>query len=394
MAQASELKPVVAVPGRPLYLAVKDTVRAAIDAGQFEPGDQLPSTKALSERLNVSLVTVHRALHELVSSGVLRRGQGRGTFVHEEYLERQTTARGLRLGVVFHAEASLADFYHGQVLEGARRAAAEHGADLVLLQFGEDWRRECQGFLYVNPLREQLSRMPWFGAENGRANGSRRRKPPVMAVGASFDHDHVHSVDCDNADLAAQAVAHLVGLGHQRIAYVGGGAQVSNNVDRWRGFRAGMTAAGLPVRDAWCLRAEGWSLDEPSRAALAAMLTADAKAGSAHGMSAGTGASAGENAPTAVFAAGYYFALDVYAVAASCGLTVGRDVSVVGVDDPPSAQHLSPPLTTLRQPLHEMGRRAALGLMRLFDEPTAERGAEWLRAELVARGSSGPCRGT
>jgi DNA-binding transcriptional MocR family regulator len=118
--QVIELKNITPQPGRPLYMVVKDAVRAAIDAGRFQPGDRLPSTKVLSERMNVSLVTAHRALQELVSAGVLRR-PGQGTYVHEDY--GRTTRRGLgyRLGIVFHADSSLADAYNGQIFEGAAR---------------------------------------------------------------------------------------------------------------------------------------------------------------------------------------------------------------------------------------------------------------------------------
>src|SRR5688572_30993158 len=125
-------------PGRPLYQTVRDAIRAAIDSGMFAPGEQIPSTKDLSEQLAVSLVTAHRALQELVTAGVLQRAQGRGTFVHEKYPERKTQIAEFRVGLVFHSEASLADYYHGQILEGVHRAAHQLGADLLLLRFGED----------------------------------------------------------------------------------------------------------------------------------------------------------------------------------------------------------------------------------------------------------------
>src|SRR5690242_7284638 len=94
------LKPVVAQPGRPLYLTVKEHVREAIDAGVFRPGEQMPSTKLLSEKLQVSLVTAHRALQELVGSGVLYRAQGKGTFVHDRYFDRTRALTTWRVGVL------------------------------------------------------------------------------------------------------------------------------------------------------------------------------------------------------------------------------------------------------------------------------------------------------
>src|SRR5687767_6126537 len=95
------LKPVAAQPGKPLYQTVRESIRRAIDEGIFKPEEQLPSTKELSEQLEVSLVTAHRALQELVAAGVLYRAQGKGTFVNERYLERGNVATTYRVGLVF-----------------------------------------------------------------------------------------------------------------------------------------------------------------------------------------------------------------------------------------------------------------------------------------------------
>jgi GntR family transcriptional regulator, arabinose operon transcriptional repressor len=253
MRRDSAIQPVVAQPGQPLYASVKAAVRHAIDHGAFGPGDQLPSTKALSEQLGVSLVTVHRALQELVAGGVLRRGQGRGTFVHESYRERAGGGAGLRFGLVFHTESSLADYYHGQVLEGVRQAADELGVDLVLLKFGEDFRNECQGYLYVNPLVEQLDRRPNFAGKRGESKAARgpTGTRPVMVVGASFERPGVSTVDTDNVELARHAVEHLAGLGHKTIAYVGGASAIANDMDRRRGFGDGIRDAGLATASGW-----------------------------------------------------------------------------------------------------------------------------------------------
>jgi len=349
--------------GRPLYTVVRDRVHASIDAGRYGPGERLPSTKALSQELEVSLVTVHRAMQELVGSGVLRRGQGRGTFVHEGYGREGRQGLACRVGLVFHAESSVADAYHGQIFEGVRRRAHEIGMDLVLLRFGEDWRNECQGYIYVNPFDEQLAKPP---------RGGRRAMPPIMVVGATFPDHRVHSVDTDNVALARRAVEHLASLGHRRVAFVGAQGQVSNDRDRVRGFLEACAVAGLPVDPAHVLRNAGWRLDDAGRAALERVLT-------------------GDRPPTALFAAGYHFALDAYTTAQAAGLSIPSDLSVIGVDDPPSASHLSPPLTTFRQPLVEIGRLAADGLVRVI---SGERGAAPLQvavsAEFVERASCGP----
>lgn len=365
MTTRPELQPVRGEPGRPLYELVRDAVRDAVERGVFGPGERIPSTKALSDTLEVSLVTVHRALQELVAAGVLRRGQGRGTFVHEAYAEPNHRTSTMRVGIVFHTEASLADSYHGQIMEGVRRGAEEIGADIVLLRYGEDWRNECQGYLYVNPYKAQLDHSPRFGRRPTISDGSRQ---PTMVVGARTEVTTVGCLDTDNVALAESAVQHLFDLGHRRIAFVGGQADLTNNIDRLAGYRQACRRLGL---DADCcpeLSAPGWQLDEPGLDQASSLLTIP-------------------DAPTAVFAAGYYFALNMYTAANRAGLSVPKDLSIVGVDDPPSAVHLFPALTTMRQPLVEVGKTAIRELLSQVKtgNPPARR---TLDAELIIREST------
>lgn len=364
MTNRPKLQPVRGEPGRPLYELVRDAVRDAVDRGVFTPGERIPSTKSLSETLEVSLVTVHRALQELVAAGVLRRGQGRGTFVHESYAEPSHRTSSMRIGIVFHTEASLADSYHGQIMEGVRRGAEQIGADIVLLRYGEDWRKECQGYIYVNPFKAQLDHSPRFGKRDPGDN----IRPPTMVVGARTDHNAVGYVDTDNIALAEHAVAHLYELGHRRIAFVGGQSDLTNNDDRLTGYRRACQRLDLPTEQELLVTGPGWQLDETGLGQLVAMLT-------------------GPNPPTAIFAAGYYFALNTYTAASRAGIEVPTDLSVIGVDDPPSAVHLSPPLTTMRQPLTEVGKSAVRELQaQVNGGPNRPR--RTLQAELIIREST------
>jgi DNA-binding LacI/PurR family transcriptional regulator len=358
MASLRELKAVKSQPGRPLYMAVRDAVREAIDAGVFQPGEQMPSTKELSDQLEVSLVTTHRALQELVTSGVLQRSQGKGTFVHERYRDHKRTISDVRLGLVFNSEVSFADHYHSQIFEGVRQAAQQLAVDLVLLRYGEDVRNECNGFLVVKPLPEEVET---FVAQ--------ARRKPTLVVGGQSHSNLVHSLDVDNPDLARQAVEHLAGLGHTSIGYVGGDERLSNSRDRWQGFEAACQQRQIVARDQHVIRSQSWQLDERERMALARTLGAPGR-------------------PTAIFAAGFHFALDVYAAASTAGLRVPEELSIVGVDDPPSAAHLSPPMTTLRQPLVQLGRAAVTSLFEQIQHDQAAQGSRTLQAELVVRRST------
>ncbi|HEV8377884.1 MAG TPA: GntR family transcriptional regulator [Tepidisphaeraceae bacterium] len=354
------LKPVVAQPGQPLYQTVKQTVREAIDSGIFRPGQQMPSTKELSETLSVSLVTAHRALQELVMAGVLQRTQGKGTFVHDRYA-RDRVISECRLGVVFNNEASLADFYHGQILEGARQESQERSVDLMLLRLGEDVRNECNGYMYVNPMPSELE------AFVRRAT----RKQPLLVVGATAQFKNGCSIDVDNVSLARRGVEYIAGLGHERVGFVGSARDFGNSRDRWQGFAEACSESGIKIHEPHILKSVSWRLENDEQATLVGMLRSPRR-------------------PTAIFAAGYYFALNVYSAAATLGLKIPEDLTIVGVDDPASASQMSPPLTTLRQPLVELGREAVSVLCDYFHRENMELASRMLSAELIVRKSSGP----
>ncbi|MEM7576023.1 MAG: GntR family transcriptional regulator [Planctomycetota bacterium] len=355
-AEVDVLDAVKAQPGRPLYKIVKQSLIDAIEAGTFKPGSRLPSTKEISRQMSVSLVTAHRALQELVTGGVLERTQGRGTFVIER--SRRASPR-YRLGVWMQPEASMADYYHSQLFEGMRQAAQDRQVELMVTRMQQDPTAGADGVLVINPTTESLSHV----------TDRLGKDQAVAVVGARSAVADVASFDVDNRQLAEQAVRHLYKLGHRRIAYVGGAGELPNSVDRREGFAAACNAMGMGQDDCPVFEAKAWQLDAKEKMDLSRLLN-------------------GPGRPTAVFAGGYYLALDLYEVASGLGLGVPDDLSVVGVDNPPSSSYLSPALTTFAQPLIELGNQAVNAvvehLLRDDDGPHDH----ILRAELLIRASS------
>lgn len=349
------LQPIQSKPGAPLYVSVKDAMLEAIRSGHYKPGERLPSTKELSEQMSVSLVTTHRAMQELEASGVVDRVQGRGTFIKDQ---ADPVGRRTRLALILQPQASLADYYHGQLLEGMHRASREEGADLMILQYQQKLRNNCQGYLLVNPLPESITT---FQSEQPKGT-------TMLLVGAQ--HPDTPSVDVDNTDLIHQAVKHVHRMGHRRIAYIGGAGELSNSRDRQAGFLDACREHRIPPDQCLCLDAQSWRLSDKEKMSLGQLLT-------------------GPDRPTAVIAGGYYLSLDVYAAANTLGLTIPHQLTVVGVDDPPSASHLFPPLTTFRQPLVELGYAAISRIVKLIHAGTADQENQQLKADLIIRESSG-----
>lgn len=141
-------------------------------------------------------------------------------------------------------------------------------------------------------------------------------------------------VDPDNRGGARQAVAHLVAAGRRRIATITGPADLSPGVDRLAGYRDALAAAGLPEDDA--LVAPGDFSEDTGEAAMRALL---------------------ERRPDldAVFAASDPMALGALRCLKGRGVRVPEDVSVVGFDDSETGRHTDPPLTSVHQPVGEMG---------------------------------------
>src|SRR3954452_21570720 len=152
----------------------------------------------------------------------------------------------------------------------------------------------------------------------------------------------VEVVMSDNEAGARAAVEHLVGLGHRRIATITGMLHSRPGADRLRGYRAAVQAAGLAYRDEYVAYGDFYA---PSGRACAARLLAHPEP------------------PTAIFAASDEMAIGAVGAAAELGLRLPQDVSIVGFDDVQLAQHLNPPLTTLRQDKLGLGAAAAEALI-------------------------------
>ena len=162
-------------------------------------------------------------------------------------------------------------------------------------------------------------------------------KMPIVAIDPFKDPDGPPFVDTDSYDGAQKAVKHLLDLGHTKIGHIRGRADLESAHDRETGWRFALVEAGIKPQDNW-LRDGGYRRDWARHAALEMLQQPDR--------------------PTAIFAANDISAFGVLDAAAQLGLKVPEDLSVVGFDDIPEAAMIEPRLTTVAQPLQEMGAMA------------------------------------
>ncbi len=176
---------------------------------------------------------------------------------------------------------------------------------------------------------------------------------PVVVTGRRLKASGLASLNFDNALGARLASEHLLQLGHRRIAFVGGHPLHPDARERERGFRAACADAGVAVDEA--LFESGGYLEEGGRAAVERLLTAGRRF-------------------SAVFAANDQMAFGAALALTRRGLGIPQSVSLVGFDDLTTSSYFVPPLTTVHQPVRELGMVAARAMLELLGgrQPAAE----------------------
>lgn len=325
-------------------------VRDAIaELGYVEPAAR-PAHATIADvaaRAGVSITTVSRVLTE--SGQVNDRTQRKvlAAMADLDYVANGH-ARALNLpgrGQVAVISASMLGPAFVGIAEGIESVVSVHGHQFVVHTAGDDGASESA---HVETLRGQRAQAVVFLggvvdddayreriAGYARSLGSVGTRLVLCARPAVPGLADVASVDYDNADGTRRLTEHLLGLGHTEIAFVGGRAEQSTRLARWRGYHDAMVAAGLPDRD---VPTPDWEIEDGVRGVIELWA---------------------ERPVTAIVAARDLVAVGAIRELRQRGLAVPDQVSVVGFDDLPLTGDLSPSLTTARTPMREIGQAVA-----------------------------------
>jgi DNA-binding LacI/PurR family transcriptional regulator len=335
-----------------------------------EPDAMPVSIYDIAKQANVSPSTVSRALqdHPRIAAETKRRIvalAGAMGYVPSAVARSLTSNQTWTIGVVL---ASVSDPFTGRVVEGVEQAALEAGFGVLLSTSQYSREREAAA---VEALRRRridgivVMSSHLFARSSPAAS---QVAAPVVVINEQDPGEGQHVVSVDDAQGAWTAVEHLLALGHRRIGYVGAGDRPKSNRSRLRGFHAALAAAGVPPDAVLVL--PGDAQGDHARAgaeSLGPLLAAGA---------------------TAAFCYNDATAIGLLSACYARRVAVPADLSVVGFDDIDAAAYSVPPLTTVRQPRFEMGRRAVQMVLALLrgEQPPNER----LAAELVVRDTTAP----
>jgi LacI family transcriptional regulator len=263
--------------------------------------------------------------------------------------------------------------YFAAVLQGTAEALYEHQMRVVLCPTRHQHDREVSLIDYLSHGATDGALLVLPEQSNSELAALGRLGYPFVVVDPlQALAPGIASVSAANTAVGAQATSHLVALGHRRVAAITGPSHFLATEGRLRGYYATLAAAGVG----------------PDRS-----LVVEADFEFAGGRLAGERLLALSDPPSAIFAFNDKMAIGVLAAARARGIRVPEELSVVGVDDTPEAELAVPPLTTVRQPLAEMGRMGVNLLLRMLEHHEHEPLHVELETSLVVRASTGPLAG-
>ena len=301
-----------------------------------------PTMAVVARMAGVSVPTVSKVVNGRGGVAAATRDRVTAALRQVGYLREPSTpfdhrGSGRLVDVVMHG---LRTTYAANVLGGIEAAAREAGLDVVVAASeAELRRRESPGggwldhlidrgtggvvLVLVETTSAQHEWLTHFGI------------PCVVVDPITSPPDGVPTVAASNEKGGYDATRHLLELGHRRIAHIGGSAPKLCSRARLAGYRSALADAGVAVPDGYVF--DGNFREAKAQAAMDRLLSLP-------------------EPPTAVFAASDSMAIGAARAIRARGLQVGRDISVVGFDDVDEARVTVPALTTVRQPLIEMGR--------------------------------------
>ncbi len=330
------------------------------------------SIKDIARTANVSHSTVSRALNNnprVKSETVerIRRIAEQSGYRGSAIARSLATRRSMTIGVVV---TTIADLFAAGVVSGIETIAGDHGYSVFLANSNADPDREMR---VVRTFEER--RVDGIIVTASRVGALHldllsRMNVPIVLLNNQHPSEFAHSVMIENLSASYEATTHLVVFGHRRIAYIGDRNGRQSDTERFGGYRQALDAANLPFQPEYVLY--GIGTPESGRDAMSAFLKLS-------------------EPPTAVFCYDDMTALGAIRQIHSAGLRVPGDVSVVGFDDLSIVQFTEPPLTTIRQPMSDMGRLAMEAMLDLLGGSGATHEIK-VRGELIVRASTGPVK--
>jgi DNA-binding LacI/PurR family transcriptional regulator len=322
----------------PIYRQVMSYIRSDIEKKAFKPGDQLPSEPELAELYDVSRITIRKVLSLLSNEGLVERRKGKGTFVSEPGRDKLPFALGI---ISFGYTFIESNEYDAAILKGIVK---ELDASVPLttvywregLELGK-LKNDFKGLFLLHPTDENFNDVKDILTEN---------IPVVFLSSLPKGNYNLPKVSVDNYSGVSEAMDLLIRKGRRRIAFISGSAGKSSTMERLSAYKDALKSNGIKYDKKLVIHMPDSDVND--------------------GFSAAGKLFKSSNKPDAVFASTDLMALGVMRAAKDIGLSVPKDISIVGFDDSRMAPFLDPPLTSVRSDTEKIGSEAAKIMLNLL----------------------------
>jgi DNA-binding LacI/PurR family transcriptional regulator len=331
----------------------------------------------VAEAAGVSQTTVSFVLNEVPGAGISDETRQRVLAVAEELgyvpdAAAQALGRG-RTYIIGVVVTTLADPFIGTIVQIIEFAARERGYTVILASSNDIIEREIEAVRML-----QSRRVDGVIVTSSRVGALYQERleqlsVPVVLINSLVQHNGLYtfSIGVDNRHGGWLAAGHLIQRGHRRIAYVASPADRGDNMERMAGYRDALRESGIEFDPS--LVVQGTGCTGGGQQALHALLSLN-------------------NPPSAAFCYNDMTAIGLMDAARGAGLSLPQDLAIVGFDDIAFARLTYPPLTTIAQPMAELGNGAVeMVLQLLTDDVEAETPVTnvTMQGRLVVRASSG-----
>ncbi len=331
--------------------------------------------KDIARELNLSVTTVSRALYgyDDVAEGTRQRVWSLAEtlgYVPDTTAQRLRKGRTDTLGFVIPTFGPrFSDPFFSEFLAALGNEAARLGFDLLVSTRAPGAEEQAAYRRLVEGRRVDGLILVRTRRHDERVQYLTERSFPFVAFGRTdLEADYAY-VDSDGEAGFRRLVEYLVGLGHRRIACLSADPELTFVSHRLAGYRAALVAHGITPDPRLLIQAD---LTQRGGYETAGRLLDQTEP------------------PTALVCLNDLMALGAMRAAQQRGLIVGRDISITGFDDIPLAENAHPPLTTLEQPVYDIGKRLCAMLVRLIRGESLDDAHVLLAPNLIIRESTGP----
>ncbi|MDX1617644.1 MAG: LacI family DNA-binding transcriptional regulator [Balneolaceae bacterium] len=334
----------------------------------------MSTLKEVAKKADVSITTVSRVINKSDKVNVDTRERVQKAMRSLGYQPnrvaqrlRGSRGRSKLLGLII---PDIQNQFYSNIVRGIEDVS--YGNDYAVILCNSDENPSKEQF-YLEVLRSESVDgviLPPIHQYGKMVDGMIEADIPLVCVDRKLARESVDTVVVNNRKGAHSAVSHLIDLGHTDIAIISSSPQFSSFQERQAGYEQALSDHGIEVNES--LIRQG----DPRSSRNAKQLT--------------TTLLRGEPVPTALFITNNLMTLGALEAINEMGLRIPEDISIIGFDDMPWASATSPPLTVVRQPGYEMGRRAAELFFQRIADPDREPVQVMMETNLIIRQSTAP----